>query len=136
METLLYGLTAIILIASLVLVIVGVRLLLRLDRVVEHAQKTLAQSQELLSTLTAQLPSVLNTIEQLSLKASDTFDQANQKLSTMGDALDNFRQISERINCLERRLQEKIEGPLMDAAKVVAGVTKAIKTFADAFNRR
>ncbi len=136
METLLYVLTAIILIASLVLIIVGVRLLLRLDTVVEHAQQTLAQSQELLGTLTTQLPSVLSTIEQLSQKASVTFDQANQKLSTMGDAFDNFRQVSERINCLERRLQEKIEGPLMDAAKVVAGVTKAIKTFADAFNRR
>jgi uncharacterized protein YoxC len=124
------------LIALLVLAVVGIRLLLRLDTVTEHATMLLQQSQQVIGTLSTQLPPLLERVEQLSVKATQTFDEANQKLAVMGDALDQFRQISERINWLERRLQEKIEGPLMDAAKVVAGVTKAIKTFADAFNRR
>ncbi|GIV54200.1 MAG: hypothetical protein KatS3mg039_0718 [Candidatus Kapaibacterium sp.] len=136
METTIFVLAAVILIALLVLIIVGVRLLLRLNGVIEVAEEALEQSQQVLGTLSTQLPSVLDSIENLSVKATQTLDEANQKLAIMGDAFDQFRQVSERINWLERRLQEKIEGPLMDAAKVVAGVTKAIKTFADAFNRR
>jgi len=136
METTIFVLAAVILIALLVLIIVGVRLLLRLNGVIEVAEEALDQSQQVLGTLSTQLPSVLDSIENLSVKATQTLDEANQKLAIMGDAFDQFRQVSERINWLERRLQEKIEGPLMDAAKVVAGVTKAIKTFADAFNRR
>lgn len=136
METILLVLAAVLLIALLVLAVVGIRLLLRLDTVTEHATMLLQQSQQVIGTLSTQLPPLLERVEQLSVKATQTFDEANQKLAVMGDALDQFRQISERINWLERRLQEKIEGPLMDAAKVVAGVTKAIKTFADAFNRR
>jgi uncharacterized protein YoxC len=136
METILLALAAVLLIALLVLAVVGIRLLLRLDTVTEHATMLLQQSQQVIGTLSTQLPPLLERVEQLSVKATQTFDETNQKLAVMGDALDQFRQISERINWLERRLQEKIEGPLMDAAKVVAGVTKAIKTFADAFNRR
>jgi uncharacterized protein YoxC len=136
METILLALAAVLLIALLVLAVVGIRLLLRLDTVTEHATMLLQQSQQVIGTLSTQLPTLLERVEQLSVKATQTFDETNQKLAVMGDALDQFRQISERINWLERRLQEKIEGPLMDAAKVVAGVTKAIKTFADAFNRR
>lgn len=136
METILLVLAAVLLIALLVLAVLGIRLLLRLDTVTEHATMLLQQSQQVIGTLSTQLPPLLERVEQLSVKATQTFDETNQKLAVMGDALDQFRQISERINWLERRLQEKIEGPLMDAAKVVAGVTKAIKTFADAFNRR
>jgi uncharacterized protein YoxC len=136
METILLVLAAVLLIALLVLAVVGIRLLLRLDTVTEHATMLLQQSQQVIGTLSTQLPPLLERVEELSVKATQTFDETNQKLAVMGDALDQFRQISERINWLERRLQEKIEGPLMDAAKVVAGVTKAIKTFADAFNRR
>jgi len=136
METILLVLAAVLLIALLVLAVLGIRLLLRLDTVTEHATMLLQQSQQVIGTLSTQLPPLLERVEQLSVKATQTFDETNQKLAVMGDALDQFRQISERINWLERRLQEKIEGPLMDAAKVIAGVTKAIKTFADAFNRR
>lgn len=136
METLLYAIAAIVLLALLTLIIVAIRLVRRVETIAERSNLVLQQSQDLLSSLAGRLPPVLDGIEKLSEQATKTLDNADRQLSVLGDALDEFRQVARRINWLEQRLQEKIEGPLMDAAKVVAGVSKAVKTFADVFNRR
>lgn len=136
MEILFIVVVASIALALVALAVWGIRLLRSLEDVAVRASSVLRQSEELVSTLSANLPVLLQSVEALSAQATKTLDNADQKLTVLGDSLEQFREVSRRINTLEHRLQEKIEGPLMDAAKVVAGVTRAIKTFADAINRR
>ncbi|GBD05118.1 hypothetical protein HRbin20_00696 [bacterium HR20] len=136
MEILLMVAIAAIALALIALAVWGIRLLRSLEDVATRASTVLRQSEELISTLSRELPSLLRSVEAMSAQATKTLDNADQKLAVLGESLEQFREISRRINTLEQRLQEKIEGPLMDAAKVVAGVTRAVKTFADAINRR
>ncbi len=122
--------------AFLALVIWGILLLRRLEEVAKNASSTLRLSHELLSALMSELPTLMRSLEGMSTQASRTLENADEKLTILGESLEQFRAVSQRINALEQRIHEKIEGPLLDAAKVIAGVTNAIKTFANAFNRK
>ncbi|MCX7930709.1 MAG: hypothetical protein N2663_08340 [Chlorobi bacterium] len=135
-ETFFYVATAVVVTAAVGVVILVVRLLSKLTRVVDQTRSTLERAEKLLGHLSDALPATLESIEKLAGRTTHTLDNADRQLNVLGEALEQFQQISRRINSFEQRLQEKVEGPLMDAAKVVAGVTKAIKVFADAFNRR
>jgi ABC-type transporter Mla subunit MlaD len=130
----------VVLIASTVafgaLVIWGIRLLRRLEDVAKDASSALRSSHELISALMSELPTLVRSLEGMSTQATRTLENADEKLTVLGESLEQFRAVSKRINTLEQRIQEKIEGPLMDAAKVIAGITSAIKTFANAFNRK
>lgn len=136
MEGLLYGIAVAVLLALLILIGWVISFIRRAITTVEYANGVLRQSQELIARLAEQLPTLLASIEQLSDKANQTLDNADQRLTVLGDTLENFRQVSQRINELEHRLQAKIEGPLMDAAKVITALNRAVKTFTDVFNRR
>ncbi|MCS7000093.1 MAG: hypothetical protein RML15_01560 [Bacteroidota bacterium] len=136
MDIVLFSIAGAVLIALLLLSIVAIRLLRRIEGVVEKANRVLEQSHDLIASLSGRLPAALENLEKLSDQAARTLDNADRKLTILGDALDQFRQISQRINYLEQRIQAKVEGPLMDAARVIASVSKAIKTFAETFNRR
>lgn len=136
MEGLLYGIAVAVLLALLILIGWVISFIRRAITTVEYANGVLRQSQELIARLAEQLPTLLASIEQLSDKATQTLDNADQRLTVLGDTLENFRQVSQRINELEHRLQAKIEGPLMDAAKVITALNRAVKTFTDVFNRR
>ncbi|MCS7302273.1 MAG: hypothetical protein NZ606_02430 [Candidatus Kapabacteria bacterium] len=136
MDIVLFSIAGAVLIALLLLSIVAIRLLRRIEGVVEKANRVLEQSHDLIASLSGRLPAALENLEKLSDQAARTLDNADRKLMILGDALDQFRQISQRINYLEQRIQAKVEGPLMDAARVIASVSKAIKTFAETFNRR
>lgn len=136
MEGLLYGIAVAVLLALLILIGWVISFIRRAITTVEYANGVLRQSQELIARLAEQLPALLASIEQLSDKATQTLDNADQRLTVLGDTLENFRQVSQRINELEHRLQAKIEGPLMDAAKVITALNRAVKTFTDVFNRR
>lgn len=136
MEGLLYGIAVAVLLALLILIGWVISFIRRAITTVEYANGVLRQSQELIARLAEQLPTLLASIEQLSDKATQTLDNADQRLTVLGDTLENFRQVSQRINELEHRLQAKIEGPLMDAAKVITALNRAVKTFTDVFNQR
>ncbi|MCX7936282.1 MAG: hypothetical protein RMK00_01520 [Bacteroidota bacterium] len=136
MDIVLFSIAGAVLIALLLLSIVAIRLLRRIEGVVEKANRVLEQSHDLIASLSGRLPAALENLEKLSDQAARTLDNADRKLTILGDALDQFRQISQRINYLEQRIQAKVEGPLMDAARVIASVSKAIRTFAETFNRR
>lgn len=136
MEGILYGIAAVVLIALLILIVLAISFIRRAETTAEHANRVIQQSQDLIARLTEQLPTLLASIEQLSYNATRTLDNADRQLTVLGVTLENFRQVSQRIYELEQRLQTKIEGPLMDVAKIIAGLNKAVKTFTDVFNRR
>ena len=52
------------------------------------------------------------------------------------DGADKFKEIAQRVNELEAKLQQKIEKPIMQAAGIFAGVASAIDTFASEFKKK
>ena len=60
---------------------------------------------------------------------SSTMKSVQKQMSTVESALDSIKQIADRVNDLEARLQAKIEKPVMQAAGFVSGITNAIESF-------
>jgi len=58
-----------------------------------------------------------------------------KQMSTVESALGSIKQIADRVNDLEARLQAKIEKPVMQAAGFVSGITNAIESFMAEFKK-
>lgn len=101
---------AAIALALVALAVWGIRLLRSLEDVSERASTVLRQSEELISTLSRELPSLLRSVEAMSAQATKTLDNADQKLAVLGESLEQFREISRRINTLEQDSRKKSKG--------------------------
>ncbi len=103
----------------------------------------LQEAKRSLSTLVQIAHKVENTtkpaIDQLQttlVDTSQTLQSVQKQLSTIDDTLNQFKEIAQRVNELEAKLQQKIEKPIMQAAGIFAGVASAIDTFASEFKKK
>jgi ABC-type transporter Mla subunit MlaD len=82
------------------------------------------------------LPQTFSSLNETSAQLQSTLRNVDANVGQLGQGLEQFKEIGTRINGLEAKLQEKIEGPLMQAAGVVSGISKAITTFVNGVSRR
>lgn len=136
METALIIVGIIALAAFSVLCVVAIRSLQRLHGMMDDVSSTLDETKRLAAELNKNLPQTFATVQSVSLQLNGTMQKVDTQLDSLGEGIAEFKAIGERVNTLEARLQGKIEKPLMQAASVVSGISKAITTFAEGVRRR
>jgi septal ring factor EnvC (AmiA/AmiB activator) len=72
---------------------------------------------------------VFSQLETTLQDTSTTMKSLQKQMTTVEGTLDSIKQIADRVNDLEAKLQAKIEKPVMQAAGFVSGITNAIETF-------
>jgi uncharacterized protein YoxC len=74
---------------------------------------------------------VLENIEEITTKFKNVAAIIEQEVSGIKQSMAAIQQIAEDVVNFERRVQERIEMPVMEAASVISAVFKGIRTFLD-----
>lgn len=135
METALYILGMISLAAFVALCIYAIKMLQRLTTMMDDVTSTMQETQKLAGELNKNLPTMFGNINTISQQLSGTMTKVDSQLDTLQSGLNEFKAIGVRVNSLEEKLQNKLEKPIMQAASVVSGITKAITTFTNGLKK-
>ena len=129
METLLTVCAVIGIIAFVAVCIYAVNMMRRVSDFMLDVSSAVDEMKRLAAEVNRSLPSTFASIQTTTSQATLTLRNMDTQLEQLGEGVSQFTQVGKRINMLESRLQEKVEGPLMQAASVVSGVSKAINAF-------
>lgn len=123
-------------IALIVVCVFVISAIRRLNDVLLELRETVGESKRMIAEVNRNLPQTFATLNQTGEQLQSTLKNVDVQIGQLGQGLEQFKEIGTRINGLEAKLQDKIEGPLMQAAGVVSGISKAITTFVNGVSRR
>ena len=124
METILPVAEVIALLAATALCVYLIFVLRRLKQLFGLVEKDLNE----LSVRT--LP-ILDNTEYITSRLKSIAESIDDQVLTVRDSITSVRQIADNVVELERRIQERIEGPLLDSLSFVAALVKGLRTFID-----
>ena len=135
MEMTMYIMGALAIVTFIVVCVFAISTLRRVSDLMLDLSSAVDETKRLAAELNRNLPQTFSTLQSTSQQMSVTLKNVDVQLENLGEGIGQFRQIGSRLNSLESKLQDKIEGPLMQAASVVSGVSKAINTFVNGVRR-
>ncbi|MFM7773732.1 MAG: hypothetical protein ACKOAG_00710 [Candidatus Kapaibacterium sp.] len=136
MDNLLVGAGIFGIIALIVVCAFVVSAIRRLNDVMLDVRETVGETKRMIAEVNRNLPQTFETLNRTGEQLQSTLKNVDVQVGQLGQGLEQFKEIGTRINGLEAKLQDKIEGPLMQAAGVVSGISKAITTFVNGVTRR
>jgi uncharacterized protein YoxC len=120
------------------LIVVEIIALLCLSAVCIYLLIVLVRLKDMLSTMekdlreitTRTLP-VLDNMEFITARVKSITENIDDQVMMVRDAIGSVREISDNIVALELKVQERIEGPILDSVAFVAALIKGVRTFLD-----
>lgn len=123
------------LISLIAVAIVLISFLLKAKSALQELMTTLRSMSQTIDRIEKDSKPVFIQLETTLQDTSSTMKSVQKQMSTVESALGSIKQIADRVNDLEARLQAKIEKPVMQAAGFVSGITNAIESFMAEFKK-
>ncbi|MFN5007382.1 MAG: DUF948 domain-containing protein [Ignavibacteria bacterium] len=123
------------LISLIAVAIVLISFLLKAKSALQELMTTLRSMSQTIDRLEKDSKPVFIQLETTLQDTSSTMKSVQKQMSTVESALGSIKQIADRVNDLEAKLQAKIEKPVMQAAGFVSGITNAIESFMAEFKK-
>lgn len=123
------------LISLIAVAIVLISFLLKAKSALQELMTTLRSMSQTIDRLEKDSKPVFIQLEATLQDTSSTMKSVQKQMSTVESALGSIKQIADRVNDLEAKLQAKIEKPVMQAAGFVSGITNAIESFMAEFKK-
>lgn len=95
--------------------------LLSTQRVIEDVNKKIEPTLELANT----------TLK----KTTETLEKIDNQLETLHQSVHNVDDMVQRVTSLQKKVQDKVEDPIMKTASFIAGVSKAIQAMTNALKK-
>lgn len=129
-----FEIIALIAFSALCIVLVGAvrRGLVLLDKTTQSLDEVVS----VVKDIDRKVMPVIETLNTTLKQTGETVEQIDKELENVSVIVGHFRAVAERIDVLEQRIQSKVERPLLQAATLVSGVSKAIIAFSDTFGRK
>ena len=83
--------------------------------------------------LTARAIPVLDNMEYIPGRVRGITDSIDDQLTSVRESLASVRNIAENVMAFERRVQERVEGPILEGVAVIAGVFKGLRAMVERF---
>jgi uncharacterized protein YoxC len=83
--------------------------------------------------LTARAVPVLDNMEYITGRVRGITDSVDDQLTSVRESLASVRSIAENVMSFERRVQERVEGPILEGVAVIAGVFKGLRAMVERF---
>lgn len=96
--------------------------LLRVKEILSNVER------ELKNIATHAIPILENT-EYITSRMKSVAENIDDQVMTVRDSLASMKQIADNVVELERKVQERIEGPILDGVSFVAAILKGVRTF-------
>ncbi len=98
--------------------------LLRVREVLTHVDKDLSE-------MTSRALPILENMEFITSRVKSITENVDDQVMIVRESIGTVKEIAENIAALERKVQEKIEGPILETIAFVAAIFKGFKTFVD-----
>jgi methyl-accepting chemotaxis protein len=79
---------------------------------------------------TRMLP-ILDNAEYVTSRMKSIAENIDDQVLTVRDSIASVREIADNVVELERRIQERIEGPILESISFVAALIRGFRTFVD-----
>jgi uncharacterized protein YoxC len=112
-----------------ILAIVCVMFILKAQKAVQDIMRIFSNLSHTVQRIEEDSKPVFSQLETTLQDTSTTMKSLQKQMTSVEGTLDSIKQIADRVNDLEAKLQAKIEKPVMQAAGFVSGITNAIETF-------
>jgi uncharacterized protein YoxC len=83
--------------------------------------------------LTTRAIPVLDNMEYITGRIRGITDSIDDQLASVRESLTSVRHIAENVMAFERRVQERVEGPILEGVAVIAGVFKGLRAMVERF---
>ena len=70
-------------------------------------------------------------MEYITARVKSVTDSIDDQVSAVRDSIASVKQVAENVVDLERRVQERIEGPIIETVAFVSAIFKGVRTFLD-----
>ncbi len=74
---------------------------------------------------------VLDNMEYITARIKGITDSIDDQVVAVRDSIASVKQVAENVVELERKVQERIEGPILETVALVSAVFKGVRTFID-----
>ncbi|MFN0156753.1 MAG: DUF948 domain-containing protein [Bacteroidota bacterium] len=81
--------------------------------------------------ITSRAVPVLDNMEFITARLKSITENIDEQVMMIGDSVGSVREIADNIVALERKVQERIEGPILDTVAMIAAVFKGVRTFVE-----
>jgi uncharacterized protein YoxC len=99
--------------------------------VLSRVRTILTQVEKDVREITTRTLPILDNTEYITSRLKSIAESIDDQVLTVRDSIASVRQVADNVVELERRIQERIEGPLLDGISFVAALVKGIRTFVD-----
>ncbi len=82
-----------------------------------------------LREISAKAIPVMENLEVITDRVKTVTESVDEQVDIVRGAIDSLKEIAENIVAFERRVQEKIEEPVMDTVSTFAAIFKGVRTF-------
>lgn len=82
-----------------------------------------------LKEVTSRLLPVLDNMEFITARVKSISESIDDQVMIVRDSIGSVREIADSIVAIERKMQERIEGPILDSVAFVAALIKGVRTF-------
>jgi uncharacterized protein YoxC len=84
-----------------------------------------------IKTVTERTMPVLENIDYIAARVKNITDSVDDQVLMVRESMGAIREIADNVVELERKVQDRIEGPILDTVAFVAALFKGVKTFSE-----
>ena len=84
-----------------------------------------------LKEMTTRAVPILENMEYITARVKSITENIDDQVMIVRESITSVKDIAENIVALERRVQDRIEGPILDAVAFAASVFNGVRTFLD-----
>jgi uncharacterized protein YoxC len=98
--------------------------LVRVRDILNNAEKDFKE-------MTSRALPILDNMEYITARVKSITENIDDQVMVVRESISSVKQIAENIVALERKVQDRIEGPILDSVAFVASVFNGVRTFFD-----
>jgi hypothetical protein len=81
--------------------------------------------------ITTRAVPVLDNVEYITNRLKSISDNVDDQVAMVRDSIGSVRGVADNIVALERQVQARVEGPILETVGLVAAVVKGLRAFAE-----
>ena len=124
METFLVGAQILALLCLSAVCLYVIVVLLRVRDVLSSVEKDIRE-------VTSKTVPVLENLEFITARVKNISENVEDQVMMVRDSVSALREIADNVVILERKVQERVEGPILETVAFVAALFKGVRTFVD-----
>jgi uncharacterized protein YoxC len=97
--------------------------------VLARVKETLGHVEKDVKDLTAHALPILENTEYITARLKSVAENLDDQMLTVRESITSIREIADNVVALERKIQERIEGPVLDGLSYVSAIVSGIRTF-------